>query len=176
MTSTTSIFYSVLFLLLGIASVLLLELVITYSSHRLTTPFLEIVNTCSKCDTMEIDTVLTDSLSDSSLVFDSPPVSFSREEADSKIHGRGDPWFEDGNVVLVASQTSFKVHRGVLAKHSDVFQGLFNIPQPEDAEKYEGVPVIKMTDNPDDVSVFLAALYDGPRYAGYIISIGCAPH
>jgi hypothetical protein len=48
-------------------------------------------------------------------------------------HRRGDPWFEDGNIILVPdseSQIAFKVHRGVLSRHSEVFQSMFDIPQP----------------------------------------------
>jgi BTB/POZ domain len=49
---------------------------------------------------------------------------------------RGDLWFDDGNIVLVPesesdeSQIAFKVHRGVLSRHSEVFQSMFDIPQP----------------------------------------------
>ena len=90
-------------------------------------------------------------------------AGFSGGAGDPKTYRRGYPWFDDGNTFLVAEQTSFKVHRGVLAKHSEVFQGLFRIPQPVDAEQHDGIPVINMTDKPGDLAVFLAALYDGPR-------------
>lgn len=50
---------------------------------------------------------------------------------------RGDPWFQDGNIVLMPEsgsksepQVAFKVHRGVLSRHSEVFQTMFEIPQP----------------------------------------------
>lgn len=50
---------------------------------------------------------------------------------------RGDPWFQDGNIVLMPesgskseSQVAFKVHRGVLSRHSEVFQTMFEVPQP----------------------------------------------
>lgn len=163
---------------------LLLELVIPSCDHCLAALFFRIVNTGAyhKPNNMEDEPAVAShviSLAVSSLAVSescpsaaAPPVSllvsspdkpFSDEAGNSKSYNRGDPWFDDGNIVLVAEQTSFKVHRGVLAKHSDVFQGLLGIPQPIDAEKLEGLPVIMMADNPDDLSVLLTALYDGPR-------------
>lgn len=53
------------------------------------------------------------------------------------IHG--DPWFEDGNIILMPesglkyeseAQVAFKVHRGMLARHSEIFHSMFDIPQP----------------------------------------------
>lgn len=57
-----------------------------------------------------------------------------------------------------------------------MFQGLFDIPQPVGAEMNEGLPAIEMTDNPDDLSVFLTALYDGPQYGSYSVGIHCVDH
>lgn len=39
-------------------------------------------------------------------------------------------WLDDGNVVLVVENTGFRVHRGILSKHSDVFRDMFSVPQP----------------------------------------------
>ena len=186
MTNTAEVaslsFLGLIFLSLG--GVLLLELVIPSCDHCLAALFFRVVNTGTyhKPNNMEDESEVAShviSLAVSSLAVSescpsaaAPPVSllvsspdkpFSDEAGNSKSYNRGDPWFEDGNIVLVAEQTSFKVHRGVLAKHSDVFQGLLGIPQPIDAEKLEGLPVIMMADNSDDLSVLLTALYDGPR-------------
>ncbi|KAI0783929.1 hypothetical protein BC629DRAFT_1518200 [Irpex lacteus] len=35
-------------------------------------------------------------------------------------------WFEDGNVVLVAETTGFRVYRGLLARHSEIFHDMFS--------------------------------------------------
>ena len=46
---------------------------------------------------------------------------------------RGEPWFDDGNIILLPeseSKVGFKVHRGVLSRHSEVFRSMFDIPQP----------------------------------------------
>lgn len=39
-------------------------------------------------------------------------------------------WFEDGNIVLQTESTLFKVHQGVLARHSSIFFDMFSVPQP----------------------------------------------
>ncbi|EGN98367.1 hypothetical protein SERLA73DRAFT_109815 [Serpula lacrymans var. lacrymans S7.3] len=77
---------------------------------------------------------------------------------------KGDPWFDDGNIVLLTeeSKVAFKVHRGVLARHSEVFESMFAIPQPDaDLELYEGCQVVHMYDIPTELSDLVVALYDG---------------
>jgi hypothetical protein len=77
---------------------------------------------------------------------------------------RGDPWFEDGNVVILANgaDTAFKVHRGVLARHSEIFESMFTLPQEDsNVETVAGCPVVRMFDLPWDLSNMIKALYDG---------------
>ncbi|KAJ7725419.1 hypothetical protein DFH07DRAFT_1002636 [Mycena maculata] len=74
---------------------------------------------------------------------------------------RSELWFYDGNVVIIASSVAFKVHRGQLRRHSEVFDDLFSIPQPKDQDLYDGCPWIEVYDCPSDVLYFLKALYDG---------------
>ncbi|KAK0200421.1 hypothetical protein DFS33DRAFT_1266808 [Desarmillaria ectypa] len=72
-------------------------------------------------------------------------------------------WFEDGNIVLVAANIAFKVHRGQLSRHSEVFEGLFELPQPPggDDDIYGSTPFVELHDSAQDVAYFLGALYDG---------------
>ncbi|GLB38307.1 putative BTB/POZ domain containing protein [Lyophyllum shimeji] len=82
---------------------------------------------------------------------------------------RGDPWFDDGNILLVTqeSPTAFRVHRGVLGRHSEVFEGMFSIPQPSsnsNIETFEGCQVVPMYDLPSDLSSLIKALYDGANF------------
>ncbi|THV06369.1 hypothetical protein K435DRAFT_960608 [Dendrothele bispora CBS 962.96] len=93
-----------------------------------------------------------------------------------------DFWFSDGNIVLIAPTThypdcssscstsyAFKVHRGQLARHSEIFSDLFCVPQPviiSDQEKtlfqaFEECPWVDMHDDAEDLHWFLRALYDG---------------
>lgn len=83
---------------------------------------------------------------------------------------RGDPWFEDGNIILLVDAensnpvAAFKLHRGVLARQSEIFQAMFEIPQPAaDAgmEMLDGCPVVRMYDLPNELSNLLKAIYDG---------------
>ncbi|TFY71423.1 hypothetical protein EVG20_g1589 [Dentipellis fragilis] len=70
-------------------------------------------------------------------------------------------WFNDGNIVLVAGSSLFKVHRGQLERHSEVFRDLFSIPQPKVQDSVHGAACIQLYDNPSDVFYLLKALYDG---------------
>ena len=74
---------------------------------------------------------------------------------------QSDFWFEDGSVVLIAQNIKFKVHRGMLARHSLIFQDLLSLPPPMDQRTIDGCPIIELHDLPDDVWYLLRALYDG---------------
>ncbi|KAG6843965.1 hypothetical protein H0H87_011336 [Tephrocybe sp. NHM501043] len=74
---------------------------------------------------------------------------------------RSDFWFLDGNIVIVAGQAAFKVHRGQLERHSEVFNSLFSLPQPQDTDLLDGCVYVELHDSPSDVFYFLSALYDG---------------
>ena len=83
-----------------------------------------------------------------------------------RLDRRGDPWFEDGNIVLVTStddsSIAFKIHRSVLARHSEVFKSMFEIAEPpQHNESGERCPVVYMHDVPLELSSLIKALYDG---------------
>ncbi|KAJ7629873.1 hypothetical protein B0H17DRAFT_1284054 [Mycena rosella] len=63
---------------------------------------------------------------------------------------RSDLWFSDGNIILIAASIAFKVHRGQLRRHSEVFDDVFNLPQPKDQDLYDGCPWIEVYDCPSD--------------------------
>lgn len=74
---------------------------------------------------------------------------------------QSDFWFADGNMILIARSTAFKVHRGQLERHSEVFRDVFSIPQPAVQDLLDGCPWVEMHDEPADVLCLLMALYDG---------------
>ncbi|KIJ19652.1 hypothetical protein PAXINDRAFT_127876 [Paxillus involutus ATCC 200175] len=83
---------------------------------------------------------------------------------------RSDIWFTDGNVVIIAGSVAFKMHRGQLERHSEVFKDLFLVARPwEDGEVtneegnklVDGCPTVDVYDCPSDVYHLLVALYDG---------------
>lgn len=69
-------------------------------------------------------------------------------------------WFTDGNVILEAEETQFRVHRGVLAMHSTVFKDMFEMPQPSEGLTEEGCPVVHLSDTAADVEHLLNAVYN----------------
>lgn len=81
------------------------------------------------------------------------------------VNHRGEPWFPDGNLVLVTpDETAFKVHRGILARHSEIFQSMFQMPPPEslpESEVLENCPIVPMYDSSSELSNLIKALYDG---------------
>jgi hypothetical protein len=76
-----------------------------------------------------------------------------------------DFYIEDGNIVLSTKDkdgniTYFRVHRSTLMKHSPIFRDMFNIPTPPDMDLYDGVPVVQLQDDPNDLKAFLTFLYE----------------
>ena len=90
-----------------------------------------------------------------------------------------DIWFEDGNVVVIAQNTAFRFHRGTLCRHSEVFRGMFSIPQPasleDELEVTYGCPVIHVSDTACDFKRMLHAIYDGMWYVSSDIA-PCIQH
>lgn len=73
---------------------------------------------------------------------------------------RSAPWYDDGNIVLEAELTQFRVYRGILCESSEVFKDLFSVPQPPSAEVLvDGCPVVHLSDSADDLQHVLKALY-----------------
>lgn len=75
---------------------------------------------------------------------------------------RGDPWFEDGNIVLVPADSSvaFKVHRDFLSRHSEIFESMFGVAHSTESEVLDNCPVVKMFDLPNELGDLIRALYD----------------
>ncbi|KIJ93589.1 hypothetical protein K443DRAFT_135000 [Laccaria amethystina LaAM-08-1] len=94
-------------------------------------------------------------------------VRLDRERSPEVIRSRrlnlvySDFWFLDGNIVLVAESAAFKVHRGQLERHSEVFSDLFSIPQPQEQELIDGCNWVELHDRASDLFYFLSAIYDG---------------
>ena len=77
------------------------------------------------------------------------------------VKSRSSYWFDDGNIILQAEDTLFRVHRSVLSRHSKVFQDMFSIPQP--TGQHEDCPVIQVSDEAVDMSIILSILYDNNK-------------
>ena len=75
-----------------------------------------------------------------------------------------DLWYEDGTVILIAESTGFRVYRGLLSKHSEVFRDMFSLPQPTSAanDPYEGCPIVRLAgDTAEEIAEVLKILHDG---------------
>ncbi|EIM81852.1 uncharacterized protein STEHIDRAFT_161204 [Stereum hirsutum FP-91666 SS1] len=58
--------------------------------------------------------------------------------------------------------TLFRVHQTILSLHSPIFGDTFALPNPKGAnETHEGVPLVQMPDNADDLEILLKAFYFG---------------
>ncbi|KAF5374142.1 hypothetical protein D9615_008824 [Tricholomella constricta] len=85
--------------------------------------------------------------------------------AEEELKARSDIWFNDGNIILEAQGKQFRVHRGVLAKHSDVFKDMFDVPTPPNDPTVEGCQIVHLTDSAQDVEHLLSCLYDWLHYS-----------
>ncbi|KAJ7729771.1 hypothetical protein B0H16DRAFT_1586302, partial [Mycena metata] len=69
-------------------------------------------------------------------------------------------WFEDGNILLQAGDSQYRVYRGVLAARSPVFRDMLAFPQPPDSEVVDGCPLVRLPDCDKEVTFLLKALFD----------------
>ena len=70
-------------------------------------------------------------------------------------------YFSDGNIVILAETTLFRVHRSVLAMYSEVFKDMFTLPQPATGTKIDGFPLVRLPDTKDQVGGMLETIYEG---------------
>ena len=64
-------------------------------------------------------------------------------------------WFDDGNIVIIAQHTPFKVHRGFLIARSEMFRDMFALPtvpgnSNAQADMMDGVPTVHVSDHCED--------------------------
>ncbi|KAG8992220.1 hypothetical protein FRB93_002449 [Tulasnella sp. JGI-2019a] len=89
-------------------------------------------------------------------------------------------YYPEGNIILAVvgrreSGYLFRVMKSQLAKHSEVFANMFNVPQPSDnddenigrtMEEIEGCAVVRMEDDAEDVRSTFRLLWDLPNRQG----------
>lgn len=105
---------------------------------------------------------------DSFLSAKRPRIHKSKAGDEVETYECDDLWFDDGNIIIrtILSDkkvyTACKVHKSILASHSNFFHDLFDGPQTAfelASDRYDGVPVIDLPDSPSEVNHFLKALY-----------------
>ncbi|KAI1795289.1 hypothetical protein LXA43DRAFT_37169 [Ganoderma leucocontextum] len=67
-------------------------------------------------------------------------------------------WFDDGNIVLIAQHTGFRIFRTLLAAQSTVFADMFASSSSRSDETLDGCPVVHLTDSPNDLGHLLRIL------------------
>ncbi|RDX43358.1 hypothetical protein OH76DRAFT_1206067 [Lentinus brumalis] len=72
-------------------------------------------------------------------------------------------WFEGGSVVIVAGRVAFKVYRETLAVPSVVFQGMFQFPPNVVVLTFDGCPVVRVSDSPEDFRHLLRVPFHRPK-------------
>lgn len=95
-----------------------------------------------------------------------PPQKRVRTESPQPIE-RGSPWLDDGNIVIQAENTQFRVFMSLLTASSPVFKDLFSMPQPSAQEMVDGCPVVVVHDAAEDWSCLLEAVFLH-RYATHL--------
>ncbi|KAJ7354613.1 hypothetical protein DFH08DRAFT_48272 [Mycena albidolilacea] len=79
-----------------------------------------------------------------------------------------DFWFHDGSIVILVGSLMFRVHQTVLSAHSEVFAGLFIVPQPPSGTKgqemIEGCHVVQLHDSADDFVDMLKGIYNPSHF------------
>jgi len=80
--------------------------------------------------------------------------------------------FDDGDVILRAGDTEFKVHTWLLRLSSPFFETMFSLPQPDLGKSESEIPAIQMDDDPASLNFVLRSIY--PVERPVISSIGHA--
>ncbi|KIJ27977.1 hypothetical protein M422DRAFT_235800 [Sphaerobolus stellatus SS14] len=96
----------------------------------------------------------------SAMTLKSEPDAESHPSDPSKWKRHPELYLSDGSVVLLAGNTLFRVYLQWLARKSEVFANLssFEKVQPNDADTYDGCPLVRVSDAPKDVEYFLTGL------------------
>ncbi|KAI1786070.1 hypothetical protein LXA43DRAFT_1111894 [Ganoderma leucocontextum] len=67
-------------------------------------------------------------------------------------------WLEDGNVVLIAGETAFRIYKSLLARQSEVFRDMFSASDLDAGPMFDGCPAVHLSDSAEDLRALLQAL------------------
>ncbi|KAI0697102.1 hypothetical protein C8T65DRAFT_662770 [Cerioporus squamosus] len=73
-------------------------------------------------------------------------------------------WLSDGNIVVIAEHVAFRVHKSILAQHSQVFRDILSIPSSHTPDVVDGCEVVHVSDNAEDMRHLLLVLCCGRNY------------
>ncbi|KAF8956202.1 hypothetical protein BDZ97DRAFT_1925676 [Flammula alnicola] len=76
-------------------------------------------------------------------------------------------WFQEADVIFHAGNKLFRIHRSILSKRSPIFNDMFSIPQPHEADTMDdGCTHIHLPDREMDVYFFFLAIFDSSFFEG----------
>ena len=80
-------------------------------------------------------------------------------------------WFEDGNIVLQAEHTQFRLHRSVLSTHCPTFRNMFACSLPENGSTVDGCPLVDLSasETLEDVKNLVKILYRSIKWVFIIM-------
>lgn len=112
---------------------------------------------------------------------DDRPTKRARTDPEAITYKRHETHYhDDGNVILISSpeapddktgeapnpalttaseSTLFRLHRSILSKRSGFFKDLFLVPQPDDAETFDGCGVVQLSESTEEVVCLADLLY-----------------
>ena len=104
-----------------------------------------------------------------------PALPETKYQVHAPLTHSPDLWFDDGSVVLHVESTLFKVHRSILSSNSEVFCGMFSVPQPPTNMNIsdgviDGCPVVHLPDHAMDWTHVLKALYDAMSVLSLLVA------
>ena len=73
-------------------------------------------------------------------------------------------WYDDGNLIIEAESSRFRIYKGLLADKSSFFSTMLSLPQDTSETLVDGCPIVHFQDSAQDVGIFLKAIYD-PWYS-----------
>ncbi|KAL1671235.1 hypothetical protein EV122DRAFT_226916 [Schizophyllum commune] len=115
-----------------------------------------------------------------------PPTLDSRPAKRARTEGEPGPvvrcdeiWYDDGNLVLQAERTQFRVHRSILCKQSIVFKDMkeASCTSAAGSTTVEGCPVVELQDSAEAVKYMLRCIYDAgnlhrdPSYTELLLAL-----
>ena len=100
------------------------------------------------------------------------PAELSTVSLSGAVKRDAEPWFDDGNIILVAQDVAFRIYRCLLAAQSTVFADMFASASPSSDECMDGCPVVHVSDPSEDLAHLLRVLLPGSRrlYVSYSLA------
>ncbi|TFK82908.1 hypothetical protein K466DRAFT_603291 [Polyporus arcularius HHB13444] len=70
-------------------------------------------------------------------------------------------WLSDGNIIIIAQNIAFRIHKSILAQHSEVFRDIFSLPCSSVPEAVDGCEAVHVSDSAEDMRQLLLVLCCG---------------